>query len=223
MAKKGGEPATRLYLWRHPEVTGHQDGRFYGSTDVGLSSEGSRQVEVMARSMARVGLDAIYCSTLERSRLTAAEICRAQAGCPAATALDELREMNLGVWEALTYGEIAERYPQELQARYRDLSDYRVAGGESLRDVEARVMPVLDRICRDHPGQSVCLVGHGAVNRVILVRMLGMPLANVFRLEQNYAHLNVVDVYPDSNPVIKVLNLAPDRPDEGLVYPGWLP
>ena len=223
MAKRGGEPATRLYLWRHPEVAGHQDGRFYGRTDVGLSPQGQRQVEFMARAMARVGLAAVYCSTLERSRLTAEEICRAQSACPAPAALEALREMDLGVWETLTYGEIAQRYPEELQARYRDLSDYRVAGGESLRDVEARVMPVLDGICRDHPGESVCLVGHGAVNRVILVRMLGMPLANVFRLEQNYAHLNVVDVYPDSNPVIKVLNLAPDRPEDGLVHPGWLP
>jgi alpha-ribazole phosphatase/probable phosphoglycerate mutase len=211
MSYQYGQPATRLYLWRHPEVAHHREGRLYGITDVDLSSRGRRQMTEMAQVMSRVPLAAVYCSTLSRSRLTAQEVCRAQADCKEPVAMEELREMELGIWENLTFKQVMDEYPQELKARYEDMADYRVKGGESLRDVEARVMPVIRRITQDLAGKSVCLVGHGAVNRVVLVRLMGMPLANVFRLEQKYAHLNLVDIFPDSNPVIKSLNISAEQ------------
>jgi len=50
------------------------------------------------------------------------------------------------------------------------------------------------------------VVGHGGVNRVILLDALGAPPSSMFRIEQDYGCLNIIDYYEDGNPVVKLLN-----------------
>jgi alpha-ribazole phosphatase len=67
-------------------------------------------------------------------------------------------------------------------------------------------MPEIDRIVRTHQGEEVLVVGHGGVNRVILLNAIGAPLSALFNIEQNYCCLNIIDYYADGKSVVKLLN-----------------
>ena len=79
--------------------------------------------------------------------------------------------------------EIAARYPAELEARFRDLTSFRIPGGESLLDVSSRVLPRLNDLINGHHQEALIVVAHAGVNRVILSEALGLPLDHLFRLD----------------------------------------
>lgn len=204
---------TRIFLWRHPEVQGFREGRVFGHHDVGLTKDGREQLRGMARRMTTERLTAIYCSDLQRTRLAAEAIGRLQRPRRKPEALAALRELSLGVWEGLTYKDISERYPADLAARYQDLAGFRIAQGESLNDLAERVVPAFMDMVGANKGGRVCVVAHAGVNRVILAKLMGAPLDRVFRLGQDYACLNVIDVFEDGLPLIQHLNLPASPPE----------
>ncbi len=202
---------TRVYLWRHPEVLGSEDGKFWGQTDVALTKRGKAQQKAVAKYMAQRELTAIYCSDLQRTKLVAEAVSRAFKPRKQVNALPQLRELSLGEWEGLTYQEIDKRYPGALAQRTEDLAGYRIDGGESLEDLAERVIPVFQKIVAENEGGRVCIVAHAGVNRVILTKVMGAPLDRLFRLDQAYAALNVIDVFEDGLPLIRNINYQPTR------------
>jgi alpha-ribazole phosphatase len=202
---------TRVYLWRHPEVLGSEDGKFWGQTDVALTKHGRGQQKAVAKYMSQRMLTAIYCSDLQRTRLVAEAVSRAFKPRKQVNALLQLRELSLGEWEGMTYHEIDKKYPGALSQRAEDLAGYRIQGGESLQDLAERVIPVFQEIVADNQGGRVCIVSHAGVNRVILTKVMGAPLDRIFRLDQAYAGLNVIDVFEDGLPLIRNINYQPTR------------
>jgi alpha-ribazole phosphatase len=200
---KGSLTATRLYLVRHGQVADGHTHRYHGHNDIGLSPAGERQLERLAVQLENEALAAVYASDLTRAWQGAEIICRGRDLEP--QALAEFREVNFGVWEGLSFAEIAARYPEELEARFRDLPNFRIPGGESLLDVRARALPVLKGLIQQHENQSFLVVAHAGINRVILSEALGLPLDHLFRLDQHYGCLNIVDYFPDIA-VIRLIN-----------------
>ncbi len=202
-AAKGSLIPTRLYLVRHGQVAdGHTD-RYHGHNDVGLSANGVRQFEELAAQLAPVPLAGVYASDLTRARIGAEIISRGREVAP--QIIPEFREVHFGVWEGLNFTEIAERYPAELEARFRDLTSFRIPGGESLMDVRARALPRLTSLIQQHHQEAFVIVAHAGINRVILSDALGLSLEFLFRLDQNYGCLNVIDYFPDMA-VVRLLN-----------------
>jgi alpha-ribazole phosphatase len=197
-------PATRIYLIRHGQVAGHDQPRYNGQADVGLTDVGLEQYHVLKERLAGNPVSACYTSDLSRCAIGAKIICDRFGIEPVRRS--ELRELNIGVWEGLTWQEIAQRWPMEWQARLSDLVNYRVPEGENLLDVEARVMPVVAEIVERHKGQEILVVGHGGVNRIVLLNAIGAPLAGMFNIEQNYGCLNIIDYYADGRATVKLLN-----------------
>jgi alpha-ribazole phosphatase len=193
---QGAPPAaTRLYLVRHGRVAdGHTD-RYHGNNDIGLSLEGERQLTDLAHHLKSVPLAAVYATPLMRTQDGAARLCTGRDIEP--RVIPEFREIHFGVWEGLTFAEISERYPEELSARIQDIKNFRIPEGESLLEVQNRAVPRLKTLVAEHPGQSLALVAHAGVNRVILCDALSLPLENIFRLDQNYGCLNIIDYFPD--------------------------
>ncbi len=201
-----GEEITRIFLWRHPEVRGVSEGRVYGQKDVALTRKGERQAKAIAKFMADYELAAIYCSDLQRCRLPAELVGRRQRTRLVPTVMQELRELNLGIWEGLTLSEIEERFPGELAKRYEQLATYKIEEGESLTELAERVVPVFQEIVAANKGKQVCVISHAGVNRVFICRIMGAPLERVFRIDQEFACLNIIDVFSDGMPVIRRLN-----------------
>jgi alpha-ribazole phosphatase len=197
-------PKTRIYLIRHGEVLGAGPPRYNGQADVGLSELGIEQYRQMKERLVNARLAACHTSDLTRC-MTGAEMLGTHFGLEPVRHR-ELRELNIGIWEGMTWAELMERYPEQWQARLDDIVNYRVPEGENLLDMEQRVMPVIDGIVTGHRGEEVMVVAHGGVNRIILLNAMGAPLASLFNIEQNYCCLNIIDYYADGRSVVMLMN-----------------
>lgn len=195
---------TRIYLIRHGEVEGAGTPRYNGHADVALSERGVAQYHGLKERFSGARISACYTSDLSRC-VAGAEILGSHLGVTPVRERN-LRELSVGVWERMSWAEIRERYPVEWQARLDDIVHYRVPGGENLLDLHGRVMPVIGGIVGRHRGEEVLVVGHGGVNRVILLEAIGAPLAALFNVEQKYCGLNIIDYYADGKTVVTLLN-----------------
>ncbi len=195
---------TRIYLIRHGEVEGAGIPRYNGHADVALSERGVAQYHALKPRFSEAKITACYSSDLSRCTVGAG-ILGSHLGVTPVRESD-LRELNIGIWEGRSWQELMAEYPQEWQARLADIVNYRVPEGESLLDLSRRVMPVIERIVTRHRGEEVLVVGHGGVNRVVLLEAIGAPLTALFNIEQNYCCLNIIDYFADGNCVVKLLN-----------------
>lgn len=197
-------PHTRIYLIRHGQVAGFDEPRYNGQADVALTDYGIEQYHRIKERLMETKISACYTSDLTRCTAGAGIICHAFGIEP--VALRELRELNIGLWEGKTWQEIRTLWPEEWKARLADLVNYRMPEGENLLDVEARVMPVINEAVGRHKGQEILVVAHGGVNRIVLLRAIGAPLAGMFNVEQNYGCLNIIDYYADGRATVKLMN-----------------
>jgi alpha-ribazole phosphatase len=206
--------STFVFLIRHGEVEQAGEGRFFGHTDVALSAAGRAQVEALAGELGDQAIEAVYASDLARARDSAAPLARRRAVSP--VVLPALREMAMGRWEGLTFGEIQGREPEAAARWLADPVHVAVPGGESLDELHRRVVPALREVVAAHRGGRIAVVGHGGSNRVILGDALGLPLANVLRLAQDYGAWSLVE-YHEHAAVLHTLNRWP--PGVGAVAP----
>jgi len=183
-----------IYLLRHGEIEQSEEKRFVGQADLPLNHNGLRQAQEWCEKFKTRSFANIYSSDLNRARQTALII---TGHHPEEIRFhSDLREINLGEWEGLSVAEVQTRFPAEWEQREKNLVSFRHPGGESFRDLAARVGPVFNQIRQEGKG-NILIVAHAGVNRVILCQILGMPLANLFRLGQDYGSLNLLA--PDKN------------------------
>ena len=195
---------TRVYLMRHGEVANNGEKRYNGHIDIDITQTGIDQMHRLAGLLEGKGIVAVYSSDLIRSK-KGAEIISRRVGI-SSTPLRELRERSVGAWEGLTADEIKARFPEQYATWREDLLNYRPPGGECLADVSARTLPVFKRLVGSHPEQEIAMLLHGGVNRVILADALGMDLMNLFRIDQAFGALNIIEYHDDGMAVVKLLN-----------------
>ena len=191
------ERENRVYLLRHGQVKGYENFPVYGQTDVDLTEIGVLQMKQMAERLRLTEPKAIYSSDLNRSA-TGARLIARYHDVPLYF-LPELREMDFGDWEGLTLSEIRRNFPEELQKREKDLINYKApGGGESIAELSERIETVFERIRAEQKGNDIVITAHGAVNRVILCKALGLDLDKMFNIHQGYGCLNIVDYFAES-------------------------
>src|SRR3972149_1727192 len=195
---------TRIYLIRHGEVVGAGPKRYNGQRDVELTQTGISQMEGMANRLASYPIVAIYCSDLTRAHKGAEILARAN-NIPVYPRRS-LREKNFGAWEGLTYEEVASRFPEEWKAWLADPAGSRPPGGETYREVEERALQELSLILKDHRGQELVILSHGGTNRIILCHALRLDLKNIFRIEQQYSALNIIDFFENGLASVHLMN-----------------
>lgn len=221
---------TTLYLIRHGETEGSSVKRYKGSIDVPLSEKGIEQItktsELLFRNLKNAGLSlhssylkdvhgteepgsggsmltAVYCSDLSRA-VTSAEII-AEPYELQPVVVPGLRERNFGLWEGLSFTEIKDKFPADFEAWAGNPLKYSPVEGESTIKMKERVINALDSILSKHKGENIAIVAHGGSNRIILCHIMGIPLENIFRIEQDFAAVNIIEFW-DRYPVVKLLN-----------------
>jgi len=175
---------------RHGSVVGAETRRFIGHLDVPLSPLGETQIVALSARLAQIRFDAIYCSDLMRTRRTAEILAAPHRLAPMADAA--LREFAMGDWDGMTAEEIRARDAAAFKAWMADVGRFQFPGGESLQDLEARVLPAFEAIVGRHPGGTVAVVAHGGSNRAILCHALGLGPERLLALGQDYAALSVL-------------------------------
>ncbi|MFF7796978.1 bifunctional RNase H/acid phosphatase [Streptomyces olivaceus] len=201
-----GAPAAFVLL-RHGETPLTPQKRFSGSggSDPSLSPVGREQAEKVAASLARRGtVEAIVASPLARTRETAG-IVAARLGLE--VAVDEgLRETDFGAWEGLTFGEVRERYPDDLDAWLASPDAEPTGGGESFAATGARIAATRDKLVAAHAGRTVLLVSHVTPIKTFLRLALGAPPESLFRMELSAASLSAVAYYADGGASVRLFN-----------------
>ena len=203
-----GAPTTVILL-RHGETVHTADKKFSGSggDDPTLSQTGRQQAEAAAGWLSRHGgIDAIVTSPLRRARETASAVAAVLA-LPV-TVEDGLAEAAFGDWDGQTFGEVQERWPNELAA-WLDSADVAPPGGESFAAVSRRVRKARDRLIAGHPGGTVLAVTHVTPIKLFVCMALGAPLQAMYRMEMRPASLTVVQWYPDGRPSLRQYGTTP--------------
>ena len=194
---------TRVWLIRHGEPAEEARQRCYGSLDVGLSETGRRQISRVAEYFAVEQMAAVYASPLSRT-LESAQILAA-TGKRRFEIAEGLREINFGDFEGLTYDEIARRHPDLYRQWMETPTQIRFPNGESFSEMRARVLRTFDGIRENREGQTIAMVSHGGVNRIVLAWALQMPDECLFRLAQDHAAVNLLE-FVEGIPIVKMLN-----------------
>jgi alpha-ribazole phosphatase/probable phosphoglycerate mutase len=195
---------TRLYLIRHGQVDGHEKKRYNGQANIPLTVEGRRQLDRVCEVLSCQALQAIYSSDLDRCVYGAdrlAGLVGLEVNCEPL-----LREMHCGSWQGRIWEELQKEFPEQWQARLRDIVHYRLPGGESFLDAARRARPVIRKLLQRHAGQKVALFGHGGINRIVLLDALGASLDCAFAIDQDYACLNIIDYHADGRCRIRLMN-----------------
>jgi ribonuclease H / adenosylcobalamin/alpha-ribazole phosphatase len=192
-------PVTTLVLVRHGATSHTAEKRFSGglaSSNPGLTDEGRAQVREVADWLAPIGeaVAAVVTSPVRRTR-ESAEIVAERLGLGL---VEEpgFAEMEFGSWDGLTFAEVRERDPEALE---RWLGDLEVApgGGESFREVEARVLAGLGRVLERYAGRTVIVVSHVTPIKTLVAHAVDAPLTAVFRMELSTAAVSVVSFVGD--------------------------
>ncbi|MGZ3098853.1 bifunctional RNase H/acid phosphatase [Streptomyces sp. H72] len=201
-----GAPATFVLL-RHGETPLTPQKRFSGSggSDPSLSAAGREQAEKVAASLARRGtVQAVVASPLARTRETA-RIVAARLGLEV-TVEEGLRETDFGAWEGLTFGEVRERYPDDLNAWLSSPDAEPTGGGESFAATGARVAATRDKLVAAYGGRTVLLVSHVTPIKTFVRLALGAPPESLFRMELSAASLSAVAYYADGGASVRLFN-----------------
>lgn len=161
---------TRLLLVRHGETVWNADAVYRGRSEIPLGETGKRQAHLTGRSLAGEGVTALMSSPLVRARETAEAI--AEATGVAVEIDNDLTDLDCGEWEGLTDAQVKERYPDVRRTWLATPHLVRLPGGETLDEVSARVVPVLERVL-SAPG-TVVLVSHRVAHKVAICALLGL-------------------------------------------------
>jgi len=183
----------RILLARHGETPWNAEGRYQGQIDIPLSPVGEAQAKALGERLKDVVIDRAVASPLSRAQSTA----RYALGPSRESMLTldaDLQEIAHGEWEGLLASEIHDKDPARLQAWREEPDTVLMPGGESLRQVLERSWRGLATAAEGlGANDTLLVVAHDAVNRVLLCKVLGIPLSRLWTFRQAPTTLNLLE------------------------------
>ncbi len=191
MRKDNAIAVTTIDLLRHGECEG---GNIYrGSIDVALSANGEQQMQNALARWQQTRWQRIITSPLRRCHEFAQ---RQSAALKIPLCVQPaFRELHFGDWEGRVIDEVKQQEPDAVKAFYADPATVAPPNGESMLELQARMLPAWHQVLADHAGEHLLLIQHGVTIRVLLSWVLGLPLAESTRLDIPYASLSRVAIY----------------------------
>lgn len=199
----------RVLLARHGETPWNAEGRYQGQIDIPLSPAGEAQACALGQRLRDVPITRAVASPMTRARRTA-ELALGDARRDLLRLESGLAEIAHGAWEGKLASEIAASDPDRFAAWREAPHTVQMPGGESLQQVFDRVWPAFIAAARGLSATDTLLVvAHDAVNRLILCRLLGMPFAHLWRFRQAPATLNLLQGSdPESLEIVRLNDCA---------------
>jgi len=194
---------SRLLLVRHGITESNSARKFVGYSDVELSTAGYRQVERLRERLVDDKIDAVYSSDLRRALVTAEVISSGHkvdiVTCP------ELREVNYGSVEGLTFEEISRLYPEVAESLTNFSLRLKFPGGEDFEGFIERASKFLDKLKRHTPSQTMLIVSHGGPLRVLVCCLLGIDLGHWRQIRLDNASLSIMET-SSQGAIVSLLN-----------------
>jgi len=195
---------SRLLVVRHGETELNSAERYWGHSDIKLSTLGFRQAERLRERLATEKIDAIYSSDLQRAWATAKTIAsRHQLDV---TICAELREINFGKIEGLNFEEINQLFP-EFAAKWQAQRSTNIEfpGGESLDQLHSRVGNFVSRLNKRKAEETILVVAHAGVLRSLICQLMEIELRYIYQIRLDLASLSILETYP-TGAILTLLN-----------------
>lgn len=187
---------TRVILVRHGETEWNRVERFRGHANVMLNENGRKQAQATGARVARMWQPtAIYASPLSRAVDTAQAI--ADHFGIEVLAYQGLIDIDYGDWQGLSPDEARQKWPDEINNWYNHPERAKISNGESLEDLRRRARHMLDELVHKHTSETIILVGHTVINRMILLSVMGLGNERFWRLRQDTCAINIFDTVED--------------------------
>ena len=188
---------TTVFLVRHGITEWHTARKVLGHRDIGLNEKGLEQARAAAEALARVPIAEVLSSPLVRAVQTA-EIIAEKFKVPLARD-PRLADFRVGKWEGMGYDEVTAS--AEYQRFLANPLSERIPGGEDLKQIRDRAVGAVEQALRDAPaGESMAIITHAGIVRVVLSHYLGMNLANYHRLRAAPGSISVLSFSDDREP-----------------------
>jgi len=186
---------SRILLVRHGETELNSAERYWGHSDVRLSSLGLKQAERLRDRLATERVDAVYSSDLQRALVTAKTI--ASRHRLDVTTCAELREINFGELEGLNFEEISQLFP-EFTAKWKveRSTDIEFPGGESFNELHNRVGIFVGRLKKHKAEETVLIVAHAGVLRSLICQLMRMGPQYIYHVRLDLGSLSILETYP---------------------------
>lgn len=183
---------TQLLLVRHGITEYNNDRRFMGYSDIGLSAIGRQQIGRLGNYLKDEKIDAVYASDLKRTMMSAQIIIgkRDLNIIPCS----ELRELNYGICEGLTFGEISRDYPDVAEKCVHFTLDLEFPQGERFREFIDRSSTFLERLKKHKSRDTILVVSHNGPLKVLICRLLDISMEHWWQIAVDVASLNIMEV-----------------------------
>jgi len=179
-----------LYLIRHGMTDAVGRSLAGWTPGVHLNEEGRAEVSALAAALQRIPLAAVYSSPLERTVETARAVARLQT--LGVQIRERLGEVRYGEWTGKTLLNVSTD-PRWLRWN-EHRAEARCPSGESMLEIQARMIDELLELALQHPRANIAVVSHGDPIRAAVAYFLGMPLQMALRLEIGTASASIVQV-----------------------------
>lgn len=193
---------TRVIFVRHGETSWNHLKRYQGHSDIELNETGMQQAQRVAQRLKGETISAVYSSDLIRAVETAQMISKEHSLEP--ILVPELREINFGLWEGLTYEEIMAAWPDILSEMYAKPGSAMAPEGESFYDVQKRTRRGIDKCLANHKEETIVIVSHGGTIRTALCDALDLAVEKMWSLRQDSTAINVIEYFGETKVVALV-------------------
>lgn len=192
-----------IFLLRHGETEYGKEKRYLGHTDCKLSKEGKNQAKCLASIFEkhRIVIDSIFSSDLIRCKNTINIVFPERE----VTFLEQLREINMGEWDGLTFDEVKNKYAEYYKNRGENIAEFTPESGESFSKCQKRAVTVFKDIINSTKG-NIAICSHAGFIRALLCSLSNIDLINMFNIKQNYGCVNII-IVEGHNVLVEGINL----------------
>ena len=180
-----------IYIIRHGETEYGKEKRYLGHTDCKLSKEGENQARHLARTFSdtRIKIHDIFSSDLNRCRSTISTIFPERE----IIYLKELREINMGIWDGLTFEDVKNKYAEDYMKRGNNIAEFTPRDGESFSQCQKRSQSIFKYIISSTKG-NIVICSHSGFIRTLICSLLKKDLSEIFSIKQSYGCINIIGI-----------------------------
>lgn len=182
---------TTVYLVRHGQTAWNREEVFRGRADIPLNATGRKEAQLTGQYLRGISMDAIYSSPLSRTLETAEAIARYQG--KEVQILEGLIDIDFGGWQGISHEVVRERYAGLYRQWKESPHLVRFPEGESLEEVRKRALGVVHGVIRDHAGETLVMVSHRVVNKIVICGLLGLDNSHFWQIGQDTGCIDVLE------------------------------
>jgi len=186
--QKSNVAETRVILIRHGQTAWNKEEIFRGRADIPLDDVGRRQAQALAEALRGEAISAVATSPLSRAVQTAEVV--AESHAPEPQVVDGFIDMNFGEWEGLDLRQVQEQFPELYATWQAQPQAVRFPGGEDLGVVRERAGTALAALIEEYRGETIAIVVHRVVNKVLICHILGLGNSHFWQIKQDTAAIS---------------------------------